>query len=293
MPIPATPHVIVFSDVDGVLLHPSAVSVARAAAALERLADESVSVVLCSLKTRAELELLQQQLGLRQPFIAESGAAVFVPRGYFPNWPPTPAKSIAGYDVIEFGRPYGEVVRKLGQAAARVGVPIAALSEMSVEEVARGCALTALEARLMKLRDYVELFTYRDAAQPSREALARGLESMRLAVTCWGSFDAVGAATNPGSAVGALRALYGRHRERVITIGMADAFASPGHLDAMDAKVIVHDDPGVSGAIDAGDWAEAIVESVQDIRLRAGIGGRQPRTYWSVGAGSSRPHRSA
>ena len=50
---------------------------------------------------------------------------------------------------------------------------------------------------------------------------------------------------------------------------MADGFASPGHLAAMDAKVIVHDEPGVSGAIDAGDWAEAIVEAVDDIRLRA------------------------
>jgi hypothetical protein len=70
----------------------------------------------------------------------------------------------------------------------------------------------------------------------------------------------------------------------VITIGMADAFAPPGHLGAMDAKVIVHDDPGVSGAIDAGDWAEAIAESVEDIRLRAGMAGRQARlsatTLW-------------
>ena len=47
-------HVVVFSDVDGVLLHPSAGSLARAAAALRGVADESVSVVLCSLKTMVE-----------------------------------------------------------------------------------------------------------------------------------------------------------------------------------------------------------------------------------------------
>src|SRR5262245_55977710 len=161
MPIPTPPHVVVFSDVDGVLLHPSPGSVARAGAALERLADESVSVVLCSLKTRAELEVLQQQLGLRQPFIAEAGAAVFAPRAYFPQWP-QPAKSVAGYDVIEFGRPHDEIVRKLGQAAARARVKIAPVSEMSVDEVAGCCGLTAFEARLMKLRDYVERVTHGD-----------------------------------------------------------------------------------------------------------------------------------
>jgi mannosyl-3-phosphoglycerate phosphatase family protein len=276
MTIPTTPHVIVFSDVDGVLLHPSAGSVARAGAALERLTDESVSVVLCSLKTRAELEILQHQLGLRQPFIAEAGSAVFVPFGYFPHRPQQ-ARAVAGYDVIEFGRPYDDVVRKLGQAAARAGVRIAGFSEMSVDAVARCCGLPAFDARLMKLRDYVELFTYRGGAQQEREPLVRALESMRLACTCRGSFDAVGGVVHPGAAVAALKTLYARHHERVITIGMADGFASPGHLAAMDAKVIVHDEPGVSGAIDAGDWAEAIVEAVEDIRLRTDMTGRMSR----------------
>jgi len=184
---PAPPHVIVFSDVDGVLLHPSSQSMARAAAAFARLTDEPVSLVLCSLKTRAELEVLLQQLGLRQPFIAEAGAAVFVPRWYFPP-PPHAVRTVAGYDVIEFGRPYDEVVRKLTQAAVR-------------------------------------------DAQHGREPLARVLESMRLDCTCRGSFDAVGGVIHPGAAVAALKALYARHHER----------------------------PGVSDAIDAGDWAEAIV----------------------------------
>jgi mannosyl-3-phosphoglycerate phosphatase len=290
MAVSTMPHVIVFSDVDGVLLHPSPGSVARARAALERVADASAPVVLCSLKTRAELEVLQRQLGLRQPFIAEAGAALFAPRGYFTRWP-QPAKSVAGYDVIEFGRSYDEVARKLGQAAARAGVSIAAFSEMSVEEVARCCQLTVFDARLMKLRDYVELFTYRDTAPESREALVRALEGMRLSCTCRGRFDAVGAVVHPGSAIAALRTLYARHHDRVITIGMADGFASPGHLDAMDAKVIVHDDPGVSGAIDAGDWAEAIVEAVEDIRLRAGMGGRTASVYFESGAGLGRPQR--
>jgi hypothetical protein len=62
-----------------------------------------------------------------------------------------------------------------------------------------------------------------------------------------------------------------------MTVGMADGFAFEGHLSSMDAKVIVHDDPGVSGAIDAGDWAEGIVEAVEEVRTRARAVGRRVR----------------
>src|SRR5262249_9530847 len=47
------------------------------------LARERISVVLVSSMTRAELEMVQQTIALREPFICESGAALLVPHGYF------------------------------------------------------------------------------------------------------------------------------------------------------------------------------------------------------------------
>jgi mannosyl-3-phosphoglycerate phosphatase len=261
------PHVIVFSDVDGVLLDPSESCMGRAAAAFVRLANQPVSVVLCSLKTRAELQVLQQELGLRGPFIAEAGSAAFIPHGYFPTTVES-SRELAGYDVLEFSAPYDDVVQSLGQAARRVGISISAFSEMSVDQVAREWGLNPLQARLAKLREYVELFKINDADASARDKLQRALDAAHLRCATRGTYEIVGSVLSAGSAISALRSLYRRAYPAILTIGMADSWAPPGHLASMDFKIIVHDEHGVAGAIDAGDWAEAIVETVEELRPR-------------------------
>jgi hypothetical protein len=95
-------HVVVFSDVDGVLTGCHGPSATAAAAALRELADAPVSVVLCSTKTRGELQSVQRELGIWAPFVAERRAAAFVPEGYFPDsWFSRSGRD--GYHVIEPG----------------------------------------------------------------------------------------------------------------------------------------------------------------------------------------------
>jgi mannosyl-3-phosphoglycerate phosphatase len=75
---------VVMTDVDGCVLDRESRSHAGAEAALDRLKLAGVPVILCSSRTRAELERLQQELGLADPFIAENGGALFAPSGAFP-----------------------------------------------------------------------------------------------------------------------------------------------------------------------------------------------------------------
>ena len=114
---------MVFSDVDGVLSHPHAHSCNEAARALQRLRREDVPVALCSSHTRAEVEWLQQELGIRHPFVCESGGAAFVPAGYFEFAVPG-ARDLAGYRAVEFGRPYAEVAGTLHRTAQRLRIEI-------------------------------------------------------------------------------------------------------------------------------------------------------------------------
>src|SRR5262249_44541472 len=114
---PSVP-VVVFTDVDDSLLTPST---NRAIDPHETLGRENITLVLCSSKTCAELEIVQQELGIRHPFICESGAAVFVPHGYFPFEVPRDRDG-AGYHVIEFGMPYVHVVDVLHRTASHLGV---------------------------------------------------------------------------------------------------------------------------------------------------------------------------
>ena len=74
-----SPRILIFSEVDGVLRDPSVGSLATAANVLEELSREHVPLILCSSKTRAELEQIQQELRISHPFVCENGGAAFIP----------------------------------------------------------------------------------------------------------------------------------------------------------------------------------------------------------------------
>ena len=75
---------LVVSDLDGTLLDHTTYAFDAARAALERLRDARVPLVLCTSKTRAEVEPIRAALRNAHPFIVENGGGVFVPLGYFP-----------------------------------------------------------------------------------------------------------------------------------------------------------------------------------------------------------------
>jgi predicted mannosyl-3-phosphoglycerate phosphatase (HAD superfamily) len=152
-----------------------------ARAALSRLAAHDVSVVLCSCRTRMQLELIQQEWGIRGPFASENGAAVFFPRGYVHLTVPG-AREVAGYDVVEFGKPYPEVLATLRRVAERLRLTVMGFHDMSVDEAAAACALPLLEARLAKLRGYTEPFRI---VSNDRNRAARLLRALRQAGLDW------------------------------------------------------------------------------------------------------------
>ena len=94
---------VVITDLDGTLLDQQTYSYEPSLAAIERLRGQKFPLVLCSSKTAAEILALQRQLQLKEPFICESGGAIFLPRGYFP-FPIAALKSQRQMDVIEFGK---------------------------------------------------------------------------------------------------------------------------------------------------------------------------------------------
>ena len=64
-----------FTDLDGTLLHPHTYSSDPARPALDTLKRLGIPVVFCTSKTRPEVELWRQRLGVTDPFIVENGGA--------------------------------------------------------------------------------------------------------------------------------------------------------------------------------------------------------------------------
>jgi mannosyl-3-phosphoglycerate phosphatase len=268
------PGIVVFSCVDGVFQRLPRSKVARAASRLRELGARQTALVLCSGKTRAELELVLQQLEVCHPFVSEDGGGLYVPEGYF-SFDVPDARSVAGYQVVEFGRPYAEVVGRLHRAAARSSIRIIGFSDMSIEQVAHVCGLPPLQAQLAKQREYVEPFRMIDPSPAARARLCRALEGVNLRCALGESFDRVGSPVDLDVCVTLLRSLYRRANPAVMTAGVAHASGHDSLRNIVDCHVIVPDDTG-SDEIDVVDWAGAIVEAVQELRRRRGDGAGLP-----------------
>jgi mannosyl-3-phosphoglycerate phosphatase len=270
--------IVVFADIDGVLSTVPGSALAEELGPLERLGDRG-ALVLCSGRTRPEIESLAYELGLNHPFICEHGAAVVVPNGYFP-FGVANAVPIAGYQVVELGRPVSWVADILRRTAHRQGVAIRTFTEMSVDDVARECSLSPTRARLAKLRDYGELFRVVDRNPSARTRLIDALGNAHLRVVPAQGHIHVGAPVDFGIGVRMLRALYRRQCPAAITVGIVD-WQGDGHvLPLVDFPVVV---AGRGGEVALGprrkperartirllgetSWTEAVVKMVREFQ---------------------------
>jgi mannosyl-3-phosphoglycerate phosphatase len=232
---------------------------------LDAATHANVSLILSSRRTRAELEHIQQELGIRDPFICESGAAAFIPRGCFGGDVPG-ARQIAGYNAVEFGRTYSEVVAILHRTARHLRVAIQGFSDMSVEDVARECQVTLLRARLAKLREYDEPFRILDPDPHARMRLFKALQAARLQCTSVGRYHHVGAPLNKYAAASLLRTLYRRAHGRVFTVALVDAVGEPHLPESTDYLVKLENTDGASEVLDLVEWAQAIEAVVRDVQ---------------------------
>ncbi|CAG0948086.1 partial Glucosyl-3-phosphoglycerate/mannosyl-3-phosphoglycerate phosphatase, partial [Anaerolineae bacterium] len=95
------PNTIIFSDLDGTLLDAADYSFAAAKPALAMIHERGIPLILCSSKTRSEIEIYRRRLDNVHPFIAENGGGIFIPKGYFS----VPAEAVetaeaGGYRII-------------------------------------------------------------------------------------------------------------------------------------------------------------------------------------------------
>ncbi len=100
----AATTLVIFTAVDGVLRDAETRSTRETRAALGMLAQRDIPLVLTSARSPAELLALQRELGVRYPFVAEGGASLHIPAGYFPELTRIGAQ-VDGWNVVEFKVP--------------------------------------------------------------------------------------------------------------------------------------------------------------------------------------------
>lgn len=241
MPITHSPnhsaHLIIFTDLDGTLLDRDTYSFDPAREALKEIERREIPLVLCTSKTRTEVERSRRALHNHHPFIVENGGATFIPIGYFSFAYPY-QREVAGYHIIEYGTPYPKLVEMLRAVRVESGAKIGGFSDLSVEQVAAVTGLSAEEARLAKVREYDEPFFVK--GPPEELDRVKTLFRKRgFRCTRGGRFHHLTGHNDKGKAVADVVRLFERAYGEIRTVGIGDSQNDLPMLWAVDVPILV------------------------------------------------------
>jgi mannosyl-3-phosphoglycerate phosphatase family protein len=231
---------IIFTDLDGTLLHPRTYSFNEALPALELIRKRDIPLVLCSSKTRAEIEVYQRRLSNRHPFISENGGGIFIPQEYFQF--PVDGETQAGYRLVSFGRPYQELRTVLADLREQLSIAVTGFGDLSVHEIAAITGLSTWEAALAKMRDFDEPFIFGDGGA-RKDAFLQAIEARGYRWTK-GKFYHIIGENDKGRAVTFLKRLYYKQYGELRTIGLGDNLNDLPLLRVVDHAVLVQNESG-------------------------------------------------
>ncbi|MEP7309177.1 MAG: hypothetical protein ABJA98_27045 [Acidobacteriota bacterium] len=230
-------QIVVFADPD-TLRGGRHSSLAETREALDGLTDRGVAVVLWGNETRAEMELIRDDLDVQHPFISESGGGLFLPVGCFTE-APAHARAFAGYDVLDFGRPYPVVAAALHAVANKLKIDVNGFSGRSVEDVANDCRLSLAQARLATLREYDEPFRIVDANPAVQGRLFEGLRRAGFRCFTHEAHHHVTGVKDKTESIRTLTSMYRRQCHDVLTVGLARDPDERGLLQAVDVPLVI------------------------------------------------------
>jgi mannosyl-3-phosphoglycerate phosphatase len=274
-------QLIIFTDLDGTLLDYSTYSFEKAAPALNLLKQKGIPLVICSSKTRKEVEYYRKILGNNHPFVTENGGGIFIPKGYF-RFPVSDYKfhimHNLEYDVISLGAPYKDLREALTDIR-RKGFTVKGFGDMTVQEIAGITNLRPEEAAMAKERDFDEPFILQEDEKDT-EKLMEAIRSKGFHCTRGRFFHILGN-SDKGKAVSILTDFYKKNAGEILSVAVGDSPNDIPMLEKADIPVIVQKSDGnydsainlpkivKARGIGPAGWNEAILKVLSAYRLSA------------------------
>ena len=225
---------IIFTDLDGTLLDHNTYSYAKANQALNIIRKKTIPLIICTSKTRAEIEAYRKELGNKHPFISENGGAIFIPKKYF-SFKFKYNKEDRHYFIIQLGASYKRL-NVVIQAIEKT-YEVKSFSDMSTKELAKETGLSLKQAGLAKKREFDKAFMI---LNPKHEkAVLSQIKKSRLHYTIGGRYYHIMGKSDKGKAVEILTRLFKKEYEDVMTIGLGDSPNDFHMLDNVDAGYLV------------------------------------------------------
>lgn len=265
---------LVFTDLDGTLLDEN-YSWHGAESALAELRRLRVPLILCTSKTRAEVQQVRTALKNKDPYSVENGGMVVIPKA-------SPLAKVAGSfgnrDLIfQLGKDYPTILKTLESLAKESGVSIRGFHQMTPAELSRDTGLSLHQARLARKRESSEPFRFIDASERDIHQFTRLAKKRGYQVQRGGRFWHLSAGSDKGQALLFLTALYEMAwQSPVRVIAMGDAPNDLGMLSEADIPILLASpsgefDPKVSATLphvrkvsrkSPDAWSRAVLHAV-------------------------------
>lgn len=255
-----TGRLIVITDLDGTLLDQRTYSYKLSLPAVRRLQALRIPIVLCSTKTSAEMLHLCRELVLNDPFICESGGAIYLPQEYLKG-PMDDLITAGPYGVLPLGTAVTILRATLAEAARRCEVKFRSFGQMSIDEIV---ALTGLEpdqAFRAWQRQYDEPFVVDSGDTEELSALLRG---QGFTVTRGDRFYHLTGGHSKRDAVVRLLELHRRWYGDPYAVGLGNSANDWPMLSAVDRPVLVKNPDG--------NWDATVLQHVPNAECTEGVG---------------------
>ena len=227
---------LIFTDLDGTFLNHHNYSFDESFEALKKIKEVKIPLIFTTSKTKAEVERLQEKVGISEPFIVENGAALFIPEGY----QGLDLSSLANYEdkkMMVFGRSYTKILEFYD--VYKETFTMTGFSDMSDVEVSQLTGLSQIDVLLAKQRNFTEPFILQDETKLEElQTLASGYE---LKITKGGRFyHLMGELQDKGIAVLETIELFQElYKDKVYSIGLGDSQNDVEMLERVNVPILI------------------------------------------------------
>ena len=236
--------IVVFTDLDGTLLDNTTYSFEPALPAIQILRNQNIPLVICSSKTRKEIEYYRAKFGNDHPFVSENGGGIFIPKNYFSfeiRFDNLAVREEQDYHVITLGARYSDLRRAI-ESLRREGFQVKGFGDMSIRELAETANISIDEAVMAKERNFDEPFVLEGNGLQTQR-LFKAIESKGFHVTRGRFYHMLGN-SDKGKAVSIMIDLFKKQSNNILTVAIGDSPNDIPMLKKVDIPVIVQQPDG-------------------------------------------------
>ncbi len=229
--------IIVFADLDGSLLN-DRYEYEEIEPILRELLSFNVSIIFNSSKTKSEINYYRTKWNISDPFIAENGSIIVIPKNYF-KISCRFSKRALDYNIIELGTVYRIIREKLSAVEDQVRAHVVGFGDMTVEEIAKDSGLPLDLAQLAKKREYSEPFKVLNG---NEKQVLQAITKVGLCYTEGRKYFHALGNCDKGKAASILKDLYIQEFTSILTVGIGDSADDLIMLKTVDKPFYVNNE---------------------------------------------------